>query len=37
MQTMQAKFHGRNESTSNRLQPRSNKTLDVQSQLREMW
>jgi len=37
MQTMDAGFHGRNEATSNRLLPRSNKQLDVQSQLRDMW
>ncbi|MEE8345616.1 MAG: ATP-dependent helicase [Woeseiaceae bacterium] len=37
MQTMEAKYHGRNEASSNRLSPRSNKQLDVQSRLREMW
>jgi DNA helicase-2/ATP-dependent DNA helicase PcrA len=37
MQTMQAEFHGREEATSNRLLPRSNKQLDVKSQLRDMW
>jgi len=37
LQTMRADFHGRNEATSNRLVPRSNKQLDVQSQLRDMW
>jgi DNA helicase-2/ATP-dependent DNA helicase PcrA len=36
MQTMQAGFHGRSES-SNRFLPRSNKQLDVKSQLRDMW
>jgi len=37
MQTMQAGFHGRSESSSSRLLPRSNKQLDVKSQLRDMW
>ena len=37
LQTMQKGFHGRNEATSNRLLPRSNKQIDVQSQLRDMW
>ena len=37
MQTMEARYHGRNEASSNRLSPRSNKQLDVQSRLREMW
>ena len=37
MQTMETGFHGRNEATSNRLLPRSNKQLDVKSQLRNMW
>jgi DNA helicase-2/ATP-dependent DNA helicase PcrA len=37
MQTMQADFHGRNEAASNRLSPRSNKQIDVPSQLRDMW
>ncbi len=37
LKTMQKGFHGRNEATSNRLLPRSNKQLDVQSQLRDMW
>jgi DNA helicase-2/ATP-dependent DNA helicase PcrA len=36
MKTMDAGFHGRNESTS-RLIPRSNKQLDVKAQLRDMW
>ncbi len=37
MQTMAARYHGRNEASSNRLSPRSNKRLDVQNCLREMW
>lgn len=37
MQTMEARYHGRDEASSNRLSPRSNKRLDVQSRLREMW
>ena len=37
MQTMEARYHGRNEASSSRLSPRSNKQLDVQSRLREMW
>jgi DNA helicase-2/ATP-dependent DNA helicase PcrA len=37
MQTMQAGFHGRSETSSNYLRPRSNKQLDVQYQLRDMW
>jgi DNA helicase-2/ATP-dependent DNA helicase PcrA len=37
MQTMQAGFHGRSETSSNYLHPRSNKQLDVQNQLRDMW
>ena len=37
MQTMEAGFYGRNEATSNRLLPRSNKLLDVQTRLRDMW
>jgi len=35
--TMDAQFRGRNESTSNRLGPRTNKRLDVASRLLEMW
>ena len=37
LKTMQKGFHGRNEATSNRLLPCSNKQIDVQSQLRDMW
>ncbi len=37
MQTLETRYHGRNEASSNRLSPRSNKQLDVQSRLREMW
>jgi DNA helicase-2/ATP-dependent DNA helicase PcrA len=37
MQTMQADFYGRNEATASRLLPRSNKRIDVQSRLRDMW
>jgi DNA helicase-2/ATP-dependent DNA helicase PcrA len=37
METMARGFHGRRESTSNRLQPRSNKLLDVKTRLRDMW
>jgi len=37
MQTMEARYHGRNEASSNRLSSRSNKQLDVQSRLRDMW
>jgi DNA helicase-2/ATP-dependent DNA helicase PcrA len=36
MRTLEAGFHGRSES-SNQLLPRSNKQLDVKSQLRDMW
>ena len=35
--TMDSQFRGRNESTSNRLGPRTNKRLDVASRLLEMW
>jgi DNA helicase-2/ATP-dependent DNA helicase PcrA len=35
--TMDSQFRGRNESTSNRLGPRTNKRLDVASHLLEMW
>jgi DNA helicase-2/ATP-dependent DNA helicase PcrA len=37
MKTMEARFHGRNEAPSNRLSPRSNRQLDVQRHLRDMW
>ena len=37
MQTLQQEFHGRDEATSGRLAPRSNKKIDVAGQLREMW
>ncbi|NOR67715.1 MAG: ATP-dependent helicase, partial [Woeseiaceae bacterium] len=37
MQTLETRYHGRDEASSNRLSPRSNKQLDVQSRLREMW
>jgi DNA helicase-2/ATP-dependent DNA helicase PcrA len=35
--TMEQKFHGRSETHSNRLAPRSNKQLDVAGKLRQMW
>ena len=37
MKTMQATFHGRQESTSERLRPRTDKKLDVAARLREMF
>ncbi|MFQ5548840.1 MAG: ATP-dependent helicase [Woeseia sp.] len=37
MQTMNAKYWGRNDQSSSRLTPRCDKRLDVQSRLREMW
>ena len=37
MQTLQQEFHGRDEATSGRLAPRSNKKIDDAGQLREMW
>ena len=35
--TMDSQFRGRNEASSNRLSPKTNKRLDVASRLREMW
>jgi len=35
--TMDSQFRGRNEASSNRLGPKTNKRLDVASRLREMW
>jgi DNA helicase-2/ATP-dependent DNA helicase PcrA len=37
LETMESQFHGRNESHSGRLGPRTNKRLDVASRLLEMW
>lgn len=35
--TMEAKFHGRSESTSRHMSPRTNRQIDVAKRLREMW
>jgi len=35
--TMEARYHGRNEASSKRLSPRTNKQLDVAGKLRQMW
>jgi DNA helicase-2/ATP-dependent DNA helicase PcrA len=35
--TMQPRFHGRNESTSQYLRPKTDKQIDVAGKLREMW
>jgi DNA helicase-2/ATP-dependent DNA helicase PcrA len=35
--TMDSQFRGRDEASSNRLGPKTNKRLDVASRLREMW
>jgi DNA helicase-2/ATP-dependent DNA helicase PcrA len=37
LETMEKGFHGRREPGTKRLQPRSNKQLDIKTQLREMW
>lgn len=37
LETMEKGFHGRSERTENRLQPRSNKQIDLKTQLKEMW
>jgi DNA helicase-2/ATP-dependent DNA helicase PcrA len=37
LETMDSQFHGRNESHSGRLGPRTNKRLDVANRLLEMW
>ena len=37
MATMQPRFHGRREGSTQRLTPASNKNLDVAGKLREMW
>ena len=37
LKTMDSQFHGRDEANTNRLGPKTNKRLDVASQLREMW
>jgi len=37
MDTMQARFHGRRESSARHVQPKTNKRIDVAGKLREMW
>lgn len=37
MATMQARFLGKGEATTGRLQPRTDKQIDVAGKLREMW
>jgi len=37
IKTMQATFHGRSEASASRLQPRTDKQIDVAGKLREMW
>jgi len=37
IKTMRATFHGRSEASTSRLQPRTDKQIDVAGKLREMW
>ena len=37
LQTMQRRFHGREESNVKRLSPRTDKRIDVASRMRDMW
>jgi DNA helicase-2/ATP-dependent DNA helicase PcrA len=37
IKTMRATFHGRSEASASRLQPRTDKQIDVAGKLREMW
>jgi len=37
MNTMQARFHGRSEASGDDIRPRTDRRIDVASQLRQMW
>jgi DNA helicase-2/ATP-dependent DNA helicase PcrA len=37
IKTMRSTFHGRSEASSSRLQPKTDKQIDVAGKLREMW
>jgi DNA helicase-2/ATP-dependent DNA helicase PcrA len=37
MQTMEARFHGRSDKSPRHMSPRSTRTVDVATRLREMW
>jgi DNA helicase-2/ATP-dependent DNA helicase PcrA len=37
MQTMEARFHGRTDKSPRHMSPRSTRTVDVATRLREMW